>query len=65
MSEEEKEAIKRIEFLINEIKCECDICKHNKKSFKTILNLIEKQAKEIAELKKENNEIWQHLPRLD
>jgi predicted RNase H-like nuclease (RuvC/YqgF family) len=26
--------------------------------------LCEKQ-KEIEELKKENNEIWQHLPRLD
>ena len=31
----------------------------------TLINLIEKQQKEIEELRKENNEMWSHIPRLD
>ena len=45
---EEKEAIKYLEFLSNE-KCECEACQHVKKEYKTILNLINKQQKEIEE----------------
>ncbi len=48
MSEEEKEAIKYLEFLINE-KCECEACQRAKKEYKTILNLIDKQQREIEE----------------
>ena len=65
MSAEEKQAIKRIKFLIKEIKCQCDICKLNVVTFKIILNLIDKQQKEIEELKDEINEMWSHIPRLD
>lgn len=50
MSEEEKEAIKYLEFLSNE-KCECEACQRAKKEYKTILNLLDKQQKEIEELR--------------
>ena len=46
-----KEAIKYLEFLSNE-KCECEACQRAKKEYKTILNLLDKQKKEIEELKK-------------
>lgn len=46
--EEEKEAIKYLEFLSNE-KCECEACQRAKKEYKTILNLLNKQKNEIEE----------------
>lgn len=48
ISEKEKEAIKYLEFLINE-KCECEACQRAKKEYKTILNLLDKQKNEIEE----------------
>lgn len=51
MNKEENEAIKYLEFLINE-KCECEACQRTKKEYKIILNLIERQQKEIEELMK-------------
>ena len=48
MNEEEKEAIKYLEFLSNE-KCECEACQRAKKEYKTILNLLDKQKNEIEE----------------
>ena len=55
VNEEEKEAIKYLEFLSNE-ECECEACQRAKKEYKTILNLLDKQQKEIEELHKEINQ---------
>lgn len=49
LNEEENEAIKYLEFLSNE-KCECEACQKAKKEYKTILNLLDKQQKEITKL---------------
>lgn len=54
MSEEDKKAIKYIVFLSNE-KCECEACQNAKKHYKIILNLLEKQQKEIKSLQQENS----------
>ena len=58
MSEEEKKAIENLKDFFNEaIKYKsCIIIPYNTKSFDTILNLIEKQQKEIEELKEENKQ---------
>lgn len=48
MSEEEKKAIKYLEFLSNE-KCECEACQRAKKEYKIILNLLDELQKEIKE----------------
>lgn len=67
MSEEEKKALEncdtifiRLEDMMSE-----ESANDYRLSYQIIKNLIEKQQKEIEDLKKENNEIWGHLPRLD
>lgn len=64
MKKEEKEAIKYLEFLSNE-KCECKVCQNAKKHYKTILNIIEKQQKEIEKLQFVNNLIIKWNEQLD
>ena len=53
MTEEETKALKYLEFLSNE-KCECEACQRAKKEYKILLNLIEKQQKEIEKYKHTN-----------
>ena len=58
MSEEEKKAIEVVEFLIDRFE-NIEELKHDAKAMKTVLNLIEKQQKEI----KEKNETIDSLER--
>lgn len=64
MSEEEKKAIKYLEFLSNE-KCECKVCQNAKKHYRIILNLIEKQSKEIEIWEETENDYEHELVRKD
>lgn len=59
MNKKEKDAIKYLEFLSNE-KCECEACQRAKKEYKTILNLLDKQQKEIEDLKVIADDIKDH-----
>lgn len=68
MSEEEKKAIKILEGYIERKRATRTVYSTEDIIFDNIiilLSLLEKQQKEIEELKKENAEIWGHLPRLD
>lgn len=70
MSEEEKKALETIKEELQEQKQAFIYYKgvlgvYSNGKVEILLNLIEKQQKEIEDLKKENNEIWGHLPRLD
>ena len=70
MSEEEKKALETIK---EELQDQKQVTKYYKGvlgvysngKVETLINLIEKQQKEIEELRKENNEMWSHIPRLD
>ena len=66
LSDEEKKALERIERLIiyfEDWEAEVTIVPEDKKYFKTILNLIEKQSKEIEELKEENKKLLMSCAR--
>ena len=40
-------------------------CGIGKENYYYIMRFITQQQKELEELKKENNEMWSHIPRLD
>lgn len=72
MSEEEKKAIEELKkvrwcslaIVVKNEDGKMDISYFTEKHKKTILNLIEKQQKEIKELEKDNNHQWEERCRL-
>lgn len=62
MSEKEKQTIEIIKQEIDRLETPKDVYITD---IKMLLIIIKRQEKEIEDLKKENNEIWGHLPRLD